>query len=221
MTSAVSKKIKAAIFDVDGMLLDTRNLLFRAYAHTLTAHGYPRPSNEEIAAHVGMEVKQSYAELAPGSDIDLIHATHREFHDNNLDLIADYNGLINMLSQLKKAKLKLGVFTSRGPSTPKVLANAKIDKFFEVVITAADVAHHKPHPEGLLKALESLNAEPKKAAMLGDSVYDVEAGKNAGVALTIGITHGFGTRESLEDAKPDFIVDSLAEIPPILLGRIS
>ncbi len=81
------------------------------------------------------------------------------------------------------------------------------------------MTHHKPHPEGLFKALAGLEVELERAAMIGDAGVDILAGKAAGVSLTIGITHGFGTQQELEAAKPDHIAHSIPEIIPLLLAR--
>ncbi|KKU20425.1 MAG: HAD-superfamily hydrolase, subfamily IA, variant 3 [Candidatus Saccharibacteria bacterium GW2011_GWA2_46_10] len=216
----VSSKIKAAVFDVDGMLLDTRELVFRTYEHTLTSHGYPAPPKDAVSAVIGMQVHESYLILVPEADVELIVETHRTFQNENLHLVIPYEGLEKMLAKLHAAGIKMAVFTSRGPGAREILKDAGVLRFFETVITADDVVKHKPDPEGLFEALKGLKVDAENAAMLGDAPYDIQAGKVAEVGLTIGITHGFGTREDLEKTKPDFIVDSLAEIPAILLGKM-
>lgn len=222
MTSAANKKIKAAIFDFDGMIFDTRELMFQTYSHALTAHGYPAPKREDIYAAIGKQVHESYLHLIPDIDAEAVVKTHRTFQDKNIHLISSYKNLEQTLEKLKRAGIKMAVFTSRGPnSTNGALKLTGVIDYFETVVTADDVKHHKPHPEGLLKALEILKVMPENAAILGDSVYDIEAGKAAGVVLTVAITHGFGTREDLEKAKPDYIVKHLAEIPPLLIGKMS
>lgn len=214
----MSKKLKAAVFDVDGMLLDTREFIFQAYEHTLAKHGLPAREREVIAQQVGRSLADCYAALAPNGDITLLSATHHEFQGERLHLIESYPGLNEMLEELHKAGLKMGVFSSRKGNLVPSLNNAGIVDYFDVVVQGDEVINAKPHPEGLLKVLDHLGVQPDEAVMLGDAAVDIEAGKAAKVAMTVGITHGFGTRDELEKAKPDHIVSSLAEIPSLLLG---
>lgn len=217
---AVSK-IKAAVFDFDGMIFDTRNLVYQTYNHALTAHGQPAPKDEDVALLVGRKVHEGYAILAPDVDTDQLVETHRDFQDKNLHLIAPYEGLAQMLDRLKTAAIKIALFTARGPNSVNfALKTFKVIDYFDAIVTIDDVKQPKPHPEGLLLALKQLGVKPADAVMLGDSKFDMEAGKRAKVATTIGLTHGFGTIEDLKKAGADYIVDSLYEISPILIGKI-
>jgi len=136
-----------------------------------------------------------------------------------IGLITAYPGVPQMLQQLADAGLKLAVFSSRKLTLVSSLQQAGIADFFEIIVQGDEVTKHKPHPEGLFKALAGLEVEPKRAAMIGDAAVDILAGKAAGVALTIGITHGFGTLPELEGTKPDFIVGRPEEIADLLLRR--
>ena len=211
------RNVEAAVFDVDGMLLDTREFILQAYEHTLETHGYPVPDRAAISQHMGRSLETCYLALVPDGKIEVLCDTHHEFQAGKMDLILGYEGLHDMLDTLRNANIALGAFSSRGSNLIPSLQNAGIAEYFGAIVHADDVVEHKPHPEGLLKILDTLAVSPTKAAMLGDAAVDIEAGKAAGVALTVGITHGFGTRETLERAQPDHIVNSLKEIPPLLL----
>ncbi len=214
----MSEQIEAAIFDVDGMLLDTREFIFQAFEHSLAIHGHTIPNRTIISSLVGRSLPDSYAKLVPNGELELLMDTHHQFQLERLHLIEPYEGLKEMLSELQKAGLKMGVFSSRKGHLVPSLEDAGVLEFFDAVVQGDEVVKHKPHPEGLLKALGMLSVEPAKAAMLGDAAVDIQAGKAANVAITIGITHGFGTRKELEAVIPDFIVDNLAEIPALLLN---
>ncbi len=216
----MAESLQAAVFDVDGMLLDTREFIFQAYEHSLTKHGHEVPNRIVIAEQIGRSLPDCYEAFAPSGELDALCDTHHEFQAEQLHIISSYEGLIEMLDTLQSGGLKLAAFSSRKGNLVPSLKNAGILHYFGIVVQGDDVQHHKPHPEGLLKALYALSVEPAHAAMLGDAAVDIEAGKRAKVALTVGITHGFGTREALEGAKPDFIVDDLASIAPLLLGNL-
>lgn len=214
----MSKEIEAAIFDVDGMILDTREFIFQAYEHTLHHHGHTVPERQVIAKQIGRSLPDCYEAFAPDGELDMLCDTHHEFQANKLHLISPYEGLVEMLDTLQADGIKIGAFSSRKGNLIPSLENAGILHYFGVVVQGDEVKHHKPHPEGLLKALGVLGVEPSHAAMLGDAAVDIEAGKAAKVAMTIGITHGFGTPEELEAAKPDHIVHDLSSIARLLVG---
>jgi len=209
--------IEAAIFDVDGMLLDTREFMFHGYEYILDKHGFPPIDRHFIAEYIGRSQTECYQAFAPGCDPAALIAADDEYRPQILHLITGYDGLHEMLSALKEGGLKLGVFSSRTLSLRPSLDNAGVRDYFDVIIDGDMVKRHKPHPEGLLSALGQLSVEPENAAMLGDAVVDIEAGKAANVALTVGVTHGFGKRDDLERSRPDCLADSLAEIPNLLL----
>jgi len=211
--------IQAAIFDVDGMILDTREFIFQAYEFTLAVHGHEVPSRVMIAEQIGRSLPDCYEAFAPEGELDALCDTHHIFQEEKLHLITAYDGLIELFKTLENAGIKLGAFSSRKGNLIPSLSNAGILDYFGVVVQGSDVKNHKPHPEGLLYALNKLEVSPEHAAMLGDAAVDIEAGKAAGVAMTVGITHGFGTRDALVGAEADFIVDDLHSIVPILLSK--
>lgn len=211
--------IQAAIFDVDGMILDTREFIFQAYEFTLAEHGHDVPDRVVIAEQIGRSLPDCYEAFAPQGELDALCDTHHEFQDSKLHLITAYEGLLELFDTLRDAGIKLGAFSSRKGNLVPSLANAGVLDYFGVVVQGSDVVNHKPHPEGLLYALNALDVAPEHAVMLGDAAVDIEAGKAAEVALTIGITHGFGTRDALVTAGADFIVDDLHAIAPIILSK--
>jgi phosphoglycolate phosphatase-like HAD superfamily hydrolase len=78
------------------------------------------------------------------------------------------------------------------------------------------VKRGKPHPEGLDRLLERLSVKPDQTIMVGDAAPDIQAGRAAGVAATIGVTHGFGTHEELQAAGADYLIDSLTALSEIV-----
>ncbi len=220
MNAKHTPKLQAAVFDVDGMLLDTREFIFQAYEDTLSRFGHAIPSRPDISKQIGRSLESCYLTFAPDGDITALCLAHDAFQNKPemIGLITAYPGVPGMLQALQAAGLKIAVFSSRKLTLVSSLKQAGIADFFEVIVQGDEVTHHKPHPEGLFKALAGLEVEPKRAAMIGDAGVDILAGKAAGVALTVGITHGFGTQQELQATKPDHIVHSISEIIPLLLA---
>lgn len=205
------------------MLLDTREFIFRAYEDTLQNFGHAVPDRKTMSKEIGRSLEACYLSFAPDGNIEALCIAHDKFQNTPemISLITAYPGVQEMLQQLKAAGLRLAVFSSRKLTLVSSLEQAGIANFFEIIVQGDEVTHHKPHPEGLFKALAGLEVSPEHAAMIGDAAVDILAGKAAGVAMTIGITHGFGTEQELKHAEPDYLVATPQQITPLLLPSAS
>lgn len=208
-------KLKAILFDVDGTLLNTTELIFQAYEHVLPLYGCKTPKRAYISPLIGRSLEGIYKILAPDGDFAKFHQAHNKFQLENLSLSYAFKGIPNFLKKLKKQGFKLAAITSRWRVTLiPTLEMADLLKYFEAIIAADDVSNHKPNPEPILKALKDLKVSPKEAVMVGDGDADIIAAKAAGIK-TIGVTWGFG-QENLLKAKPDKIANNLKELKNIL-----
>lgn len=211
-------EIRAVVFDVDGTLLDTREFIAQAFEHTLRTYDYVIPERKALMEHVaGRPLQECYPALAPDHAYADLADTHRAFQLKSFHLIRAYDGLNEFLASLRAAGMKLGVCSSRAKTLKPSLEHVQALRYFDAAIDASEVVNHKPHPEGVLQVLELLDVSPHEAVMVGDTVVDIETGKNAGCALSIGITHGFGTRDQLETAGADFVGASLLELQEYIL----
>lgn len=210
-------KIEAVVFDLDGTLCDTREFIFQAYEYTLAKHGHTAPDRSEIASQIGRRMQEIYAALAPGADYEVLAADHRAFMAENINLLRPIEHVVEVVVDLRKRGYKIAIWTSRGVFLDEALHVSGVSQdMFDAVVSAPDVAHGKPDPEGLFMTLDQIDVLPQHAVMVGDATVDIEAGTRGGVAATIGLSHGFGTREELEAAGADYIIDSLLALVPIL-----
>jgi HAD superfamily hydrolase (TIGR01549 family) len=160
--------------------------------------------------------------LAPDGDVATLVEHHRELHrEELLYLVAAYEGLHELLAHIRMRGMKLGICTNRGRGAEDLLKQLGIFKDFDTIVTADDVKKHKPDPEGVLQALENINCAASNAVMVGDTTADIGAGKAAGVAFTIGVTHGFSDESVLREVGADYIVHHLTEVLPILEAHIN
>lgn len=209
--------VQAVVFDIDGTLLDTREFIFQAYEHAIAKNGYPVPDRALIAEQIGHRIEECYAALVPDADPETLIADHIAFQMGKIDLIFPFDGAVTLVAQLRKMELKIILWTSRRAHVITALERSGFTQdSFDAVVDATMVDVGKPDPQGLLFGLGIAGIEPAHAVMVGDAPVDIDAGKRAGVAATIGITHGFGSRDQLLVAKPDYIVDSLPELAPII-----
>lgn len=211
-------KIKGVIFDIDGTLLDSLTLIKEAWNVTTEKHlGWKFPPNE-LSSRVGLPLRSQLVEL-DSSQADAMEKTYRDFQKNNHDqLVTLYPGVKDFIKSLSKRGILLGVATSKakvGMDLSKPLFGD--DTPIKTWITVDDVTHHKPHPEALLLASSKLGLAPNDCAYVGDSIYDDQAARAAGM---ISISVGWGVTD-LEKLGGDFKVNSISELEKLLTSSVS
>jgi HAD superfamily hydrolase (TIGR01509 family) len=202
--------IKAVIFDMDGTLIDSREFIMQAMESSLAAKQVT-VTRERLAEVTGKPIEKMYAELAPHLDAGELTKHHHEHHAQNPHLMAEYENVHETLQGLKDKGLKLGIFTGYDERSIRQLQNAGLLDYFDVIVDHSQYKKSKPDPEGLRMCMQKLNVLPDETVYIGDGITDITAGLAANVHKTIGITHGFTSREKLTAIGAQHIVDSLNE----------
>ena len=176
--------IKAVLFDVDGVLLDSfeAGLLF---LQDILAHmGHKKPSRNEFRKVFHLPLPLALKHIAKAELTEELERLHEivqkvPYHS---ELLSEPPYAKEVLKTLQK-NYKLGIVTSRHKSglTKRYFHFAHTKKYFSVCITVEDVKHHKPHPEPLLLAAKWLKVRPSECVYVGDSHTDIEAGRDAGM----------------------------------------
>lgn len=214
--SRQNRSVQSAVFDMDGVLFDSREMIYQAMEDVLGECDVMGVTREHMAAVTGKPIAEMYRLLAPGLDADELEAAHLAHHDDNLHLLQGFDDSIPTLEYLAEQGYKLGVFTGFNHLTYDRLDQFGIRGYFDYIVETSQYSQHKPQPEGLLLCIDKLGATPEKTIYIGDGVSDIYAGKSAGVLSSIGITTGFGSRDTLEPAGADYIIDSFAELKGIV-----
>lgn len=217
--------IRLVLFDLDGTLIDTTDLILASCAFTFERHCGWCPPRDALVATFGRSLPEALLEFAeragfadPSSEAVRMLATYRAHNDEHHDaLIRGFEGVVPMLDLLRQGGYRLGVVTSKREGTARRgLAFFDLARHFEVVVFHDDTERHKPHPEPLLHAMTSAGARPEETAYVGDSVHDVAAGRAARVT-TIAALWGPFPRHELEAAGPDRLADTPADVVTLLL----
>lgn len=209
-------RVKAVIFDMDGTLLDSREFIYRAIEEGLAAHGVIL-TREEIGKVTGRPVKAVYELLAPQLDSDELEKAHLAHHEQNLDLLRLYDGAEDILRLLKDNGYKIGLFTGFNKLTYDRLDRFGITGLFDSIVESTRYVAHKPDPEGLYVCMNDLGIQKaEEVVYVGDGITDMEVGKRARIALTVGMTQGFCTPEALYEYGADKVIDSLRELPDLI-----
>ena len=212
---------KVIIFDFDGTLCDTRSNIIIAFRATMEHLGLEMRDEETCSATIGLTLRDGFKSMYPDFDdakIDYCVETYRQiFAERRKELMPDlFPGVKETLEALRKRGHRMTIATSRlTDSLMLFMRHHGIDHYFEYAIGSDSVTHHKPHPEPALKTLRELNIAPSEAIMVGDMPVDIAMAHNAGIRA-IGVDYGNATREELEAAEADWIVDSITKILQII-----
>ena len=222
--------LSAALFDFDGTLVDTTELIHQSLRHAAReVLGREDFSREELLRNVGrplprqMELLLVESGMAEGEAerVEELLQVYRLYNDENHEaLIREFPGVEKALARLQSAGVEVAVVTSkRRPSVDLALRSfPKLGEVVDRFVTMEDTTEHKPHPEPLLRGLELLGGIPKEqAAYIGDSPFDVAAAKAAGLT-SVAVSWGAFTEGAPRAADPDHLVPDLDAAVDVLLA---
>lgn len=208
------------LFDLDGTLIDSVDLIVESYRHAFRVHRLPEQSRETILAGIGRTLKAVFGEMTDDpARIEAWIATYREYNLAHHDaMVHPFPGAVAAVHALRAKGHRLGLVTSKNRSgAERGLAHVGLSGTMEVIVGADDVIHPKPHPEPVERALAALNAPTARCVFVGDSRHDIQSGRAAGVH-TAGVTWGPFDRAALEQSAPDHICDTAEELLAIIGG---
>jgi pyrophosphatase PpaX len=208
--------INTVLFDLDGTLIDTNELIISSFLHTLEKYHPNQYKREDVLPFIGPTLTETFMAINPVQCAEMIQ-TYREYNISNHDLIVqEYEGVYETVKTLKEKGYKLGIVTTKMLNVVLMgLSLTKLDEFFEVIVALDHVKKAKPDPEPILVALEQLDSRPDEAIMVGDNYHDILAGKNAGTK-TAGVVWAVKGRESIEIHQPDYMLENMRDLLQIL-----
>ncbi|MBL4932119.1 pyrophosphatase PpaX [Clostridium paridis] len=208
--------IRAVLFDLDGTLIDTNKLIMDSFKKAFKEILDIEPPEEEIAMLFGRPLVQTLGQYSEERVDDLVK-TYRDYNESNHDNMCNaFEGVKEMLIQLKNMGIKTGIVTSKRASLAKRgMEISGILNLMDVIITPESTEKHKPDAEPALKACEILNIKPSEAIMVGDATYDILCGKGAG-CKTIGVKYTAIPLEELRQASPDYFIEKPMDVIEIL-----
>ncbi|KGX92921.1 pyrophosphatase [Pontibacillus halophilus JSM 076056 = DSM 19796] len=205
--------IHTLLFDLDGTLIDTNELIIASFLHTANTYAPGQYKREDVLKFIGPPLTESLKTMNPDEDVDEMMNTYRTHNQKNHDdYVKAYDGVVEAITTLKEKGYRLGIVTTKLRDTVDMgLSLTKLEGLFEVVVTLDDVTHAKPHPEPIMKAMIELGATPAETIMVGDNTHDIEAGQNAGTK-TAGVAWTVKGRKTLEDLNPDYMLEHMSDI---------
>ena len=207
------------LFDLDGTLIDSVDLILRSYRHTMRRHRGHEPSDDVWMRGLGTPLWVQFRQFSDDpAEIEAMVATYREYNLAHHDeMVRPYHGVVEAVRALHRGTNVLGLVTSKMRSgAVRGLRIAGLEDAFDVIVGSDEVTHPKPHPEPVLLALERLGATPESAVFIGDSRHDLECGRAAGVK-TAAVLWGPFDRSHLADLEPDYWLERPVDLT--LLAR--
>ncbi len=202
--------LKAVIFDIDGVLLDSQPANTKYIQDFITSEGYPTPSVEETIRHTHLNIKDMVRQFTKETDEEKIHDLWGKavVFPYNSDLLKIPSGAHETVEALKE-KYSLGIVTNRLQNhTDIFFQKYGLPDDFTVVVTMSDITNPKPDPEPILLAIEKLGVLPEEAVYIGDTWSDLKAAKSAGAKFIM------VNNTEVQDA--DAYVVSLSELPEVI-----
>ncbi len=217
----MTQDIRLIVFDWDGTLMDSAAKIVASMRAAGDDLGLPPLDDDSRRNVIGLGLKEAIEMLYPDADLD----DHRAFADRyRHHFLAEggqpsqfFTGAMELVKALHQRGLLLGVATGKSRrGLVREFAEHGCDKFFHAT-RCADETFSKPHPQMLLDIMEVLGVEPLQTIMIGDTEYDLQMAKNAGVR-SIGVNYGAHERQRLLQHQPLACVDSIAELAACLDG---
>jgi pyrophosphatase PpaX len=177
--------LRCVIFDIDGTLTRTNELIFASFNHVAVKYLGRRFTPGEIVALFGPPEEGAVIKVFGHEHVDAVMEELLAYYASHHSALASlHGGMEEVLHYLKEREVRLAVFTGKGRRTTSITLNAlNLSGYFDCIVSGNDVVHHKPHPEGILRILDTFALPPSGAVMVGDSMSDIRSARAAGVRI--------------------------------------
>ncbi|WP_172198197.1 pyrophosphatase PpaX [Saccharibacillus qingshengii] len=214
----MNSTIQTVLFDLDGTIIDTNQLIIDSFMNAVTGTPLTR---ETIIPHMGTTLQNQLRIFSGLEDVRELEQAYRKYNLAHHDsMVKPFPHVQQVVRDLHEAGIRLGVVTTKiRPTTMKVLEMFDLYRYMDAIVTVTDVTHPKPHAEPVLMALEKMGVDPSTALMVGDSPADIQSAQNAGVRAAA-VAWSLKGEETLSTYKPDFMLHDMRDLYEVTgIGR--
>jgi HAD superfamily hydrolase (TIGR01549 family) len=205
------KKYDGVIFDIDGTLTSTNELIFSTFNHITKKYLNKSMTNEEIIALFGPTEDKIIEDLF-GERADEVKKEYYSFYTSNHAMADIYPGMKELLHFIKEKNVLLSIYTGKGREASLItLKKLGIIDFFDLVITGSDVKEHKPSPEGIEIFVDKYSLDKERVLMVGDAPADIKAARAAGVQVASAVWDSYACEKVLS-MESDYVFYTVEEL---------
>lgn len=207
--------IRGILFDLDGTLIDSIDLIIKAFENSFEVCLNKKIPREELVRYFGLPLREAMLNYVEEDKVDELCAAYREFHLQYHDqLIKPFVGVNESLAALQERGIRMAVVTSKKvPMAKRGLEQMGLQPYIDTIIGCDICEYHKPHPEPMQKALGALSLRAEECLCIGDSPFDLQSGRAAGCYGTAAVRYtSFDWQQMLAEGKPDYILEELSDL---------
>ncbi|MGD8778531.1 MAG: HAD family hydrolase [Ignavibacteria bacterium] len=215
------KKLEAVIFDIDGTLTSTNELIFSTFNHVSNKYLDKTLSEREIVSYFGPPEDVILKELFTDNH-ELVINDYYEFYESNHKKMADlFPGMKEIILFLHKNKIPLGIFTGKGRKSALItLQQCSVENYFDIIITGDDVENHKPAPDGLEIIVDFLKVDKENTILVGDAPGDIKAARSAGIKIGSVIWDSYD-KEKVISMESDYLFENVKDLEEFFYSTLS
>jgi pyrophosphatase PpaX len=207
------KKITTVLFDLDGTIIDTNELIIQSFFHALRGVAPEGFAREHIIPYMGQTLKSQLQHFSGQEDVETLTQAYREYnHLRHDEMVSLFPGVAEVVPQLRNAGIRLGIVTTKMRETSiRALELLGLFENMDTIVSLDDVENAKPHPEPVAKAIRALGANPAETLMVGDSSVDMESAIAAG-AVPVGVAWSLKGEEYLLKSGAEYVLQEMNEL---------
>ena len=205
--------VACVIFDVDGTLTKTFDLVFASFNHVAQKYRGRTFSPRELIRMFGPTEEGALHAIIQRDQVqEAMRDLLKYYRDHHSSLATVHPGIAETLEFLTARGVRLAIFTGKGAKTTQITLDAfDLARYFDLVVSGDDVERHKPDPEGIQKVIRTFGLEPSQVLMVGDSLGDIAAARAAGVRVASVVWDSFD-REAVLQADADYVFHDSGEM---------
>ncbi|MEV5028942.1 pyrophosphatase PpaX [Paenibacillus sp. LPE1-1-1.1] len=205
--------IKTMLFDLDGTILDTNELIIRSFIESLQGVAPEGFGREHIIPSMGEPLTDQMKRFSGLEDVTDLVAAYREvnlrLHDN---YVKSFDYVNEVIARLHEQGIQIGIVTTKMRlTTERGLKYVGLFDYVDAIVTIDDVVNPKPHAEPVSKAIGLLGADPATTMMVGDSVVDIESAIAAG-AIAVGVAWSLKGEQRLMEAGAHHVIHDMRDL---------
>ncbi|WP_245975405.1 HAD family hydrolase [Oceanobacillus chungangensis] len=209
--------MKAVIFDFDGTLADSGECGLLATQKAFEECNLPIPSKEMIDYYMGIPIEKSFHEMTnhildDTQFTELLSCFRQAYKRYEEKTITSFPHISEVLKTFQLQGILLFVLSSKKTDVLyRNLQKLQLDHYLTDWIGSDQVAHYKPHPDGIYKIIERYSLNVSECTMIGDAIFDIQMGKAAG-CRTVAVNWGSHTKEQLLKEEPNFFAHEVSDL---------